>query len=99
VARIRVSADGRYLGFVDRNHGPAATGEPQVAAAVVYDTTTGQPLLRSYAGMGEGEADLEATYAAHPPVALGFRDHAFLARTAHERYRYPLDGGTPSALG
>lgn len=99
VTRIRVSADGRYLGFVDRNHGPARIGGVPQAAAVVYDTTTGRALVRSSAGMGRLSVNLGATYAATPPVALGFQPDAFLAHTPEGRYRYPLDGSVPTAVG
>jgi hypothetical protein len=99
VTRISVSADGRYLGFVDRNHGPARVGGVPLAAAIVYDTTTGRAVVRSYAGMGKVSVNLAATYAATPPVALGFGPAAFRARTPNGRYRYPLDGSAPSVLG
>lgn len=99
VTHLVVSADGRFLGFVDRNHGPSRPGDAPLAAAVVYDTASGRPVLRSTAGMGSLSDDLRRTYAARPPRALALSDAALVVRAPEGRFRYPLDGGTPSRLG
>lgn len=99
VAHLAVSADGRYLAFVDRTHGPSRPGDVPVAAVVAYAATTGRPVLRSSAGMGRLGDDLRRRYAVRPPRVLGVREGAVLARTPAGRYRYPLDGGAPTPLG
>jgi hypothetical protein len=95
VNAVVASDDGRYLGLVDRNHGPSVPGGADLASAVVYDTTTGTPLLRSYAGMGRLRDDLRALYRATPPRVTGFLDHALEVRTPDGTWRYPLDGARP----
>lgn len=90
VSRVVVSADGRYLGLVDRNHGPAISGNAQVAAAVVYDTVTGHALVRSYAGMGRSSAQLGTTYAAHPPTVQRFDGAALVVDTPTGLRSYPF---------
>lgn len=99
VGHLVVSVDGRYLGFVDRTHGPSRPGGVPLAAAIAYDTTTGRAMLRSSAGMGHLGDDLRQRYAAQPPRVLALRAGALLARTPAGRYRYPLDGSAPSRLG
>lgn len=95
---VVVSRDGRYLGLVDRNHGPSVPGGAERASAVVYDTTTGRPLLRSYAGMGRLGNGLRALYAATEPRVLGFRGHALEALTPHGTWRYALDHSRPTRV-
>lgn len=98
VARLAVSADGRYLAFVDRTHGPSRPGGVPVAAAVAYATATGRPVLRSSAGMGNVGDDLRRRYAVRPPHVLAVREGAVVARTPSGRYRYPLGGGAPTPI-
>ena len=98
VGHLALSSDGRYLALVDRTHGPSVPGGVPVAAAVVYDTTSGRVVLRSRAGMGSVGDDLRSAYAARPPRVLSVSDQALVARTPAGRYRYPLDGSTPTPL-
>ena len=100
VRRLVVSSDGRYLGLVDRNHGPVDAAKVQIATAVAYDTTTGRVALHSRAGMrgssaGAADTDLRALYRRHPPVATGFFDDALIASTPAGMYVYPLSGAAP----
>jgi len=95
---VVVSANGRYLGLVDRNHGPASHGGASVAAAVAYDTKTGEARLRSYAGMGHAGARLTKVYADHPPTATAFEGNALVANTPSGTWRYPLDGSDPTRV-
>lgn len=87
---LAVSADGRYLGLVDRNHGPGPAHGVRQALAVVYDTTTGRPVVRSSRGMGDRRADLARLYRARPPSALRFSGDTFVAHTPHGVERYPV---------
>lgn len=98
LTRVIVSADGRYLGLVDRNHGPSLPGKGELAAAVVYDVTTGSAIIRSSVGMGKTSDDLERIYAAQPPVPITFRDDSYFVSTPSGTFRYPLGGGTPSKV-
>lgn len=98
LTRLVVSGNGRFLGLVDRNHGPAVRGGAPVAAVVVYDTETGRVKLRSYAGMGRASAKLSTAYAATPPVATGFDGSALVAITPSGTWRYPLDGADPTRV-
>lgn len=93
--RLVVSANGRYLGLVDHDHGPAIGDGGPVAAAVVYDTSTGRIRVRSYAGMGKPSATLRSIYAITPPQPLGFEGRNFVALTPSGTWRYPVDGGKP----
>jgi len=95
---VVVSASGRYLGLVDRNHGPASHGGAALAAAVVYDTGTGKVKLRSYAGMGDPSAGLTKTYAAQPPAVRDFEGRALVVDTPSGTWRYPLDGSDPTRV-
>jgi len=98
LAAVVTSADGRYLGLVDRNHGPSISGGAPLAAAVVYDTETGRLRLRSYVGMGRPSTRLASTYAGAPPTATGFGGGAMLASTPSGIWRYPLDGRAPTKV-
>jgi len=94
--RIAVSADGRYLGLIDRTHGPVTDDGPHVARVVVYDTTTGRPVLHSRVGMGAGPGrDLRQVYEADPPTIIGFEGDALVAATPKGRYAYPISGAAP----
>lgn len=93
VGRIAASPDGRYLGLVDRTYGPHTAKSGPVAAAVVYDTRTGRPVVRSYAGMGRPGPGLTRRYRASPPEALGFRGDTFLARTPAGVFGYSARSG------
>lgn len=98
-ARVRhlvVSADGRHLGLVDRNHGPVTAGGTQVATAVAYDTTTGRAILHSRVGM-RTDGGLRRAYRADPPAAIAIADGALLATTPNGVYVYPLSGAAPHA--
>lgn len=90
VSRVVASADGRYLGLVDRNHGPAISGGDPLAAAVVYNSLTGRVLVRSYAGMGRPSARVGASYAAHPPTVQRFDGDALVVETPTGPRRYPF---------
>lgn len=98
LTRIVVSANGRYLGFVDRNHGPSMGAGSQLAAAVVYDTTDGRVLVRSAMGMGTTKDDLARLYE-NPPAPLTFQHGALFVSTPHGTYLYPVSGATPSHVG
>lgn len=79
VANLAVSADGRYVGWIDWD-GPLRLAG-RVAKVVVVDLSTGRQIFTDSHGMG-GDAgdDLEARYSELTPTFLGF--------DADSRYAY-----------
>lgn len=97
VRSLVASSDGRRLAFVDLGHGPVDRYGTPLAVAIAYDTTTGKPLVASYAGMGDVRTDhLTDLYRAAEPAITGFDGDDLLVRGATGDYRVPLDGSTPT---
>ena len=101
VGSLVASADGRRIAFLDFEHGPADEFGTPLAMSIAYDATTGRPLVASYAGMGDLNADdLADLYEDAEPRIIGFDGDALLVHGASggRDYRIPLDGGTPERL-
>lgn len=83
-----VSADGRYLGLVDRTD--------DLAVAVVVDLTTGEERVHSSRGMGDpDEDDLDDLYSElHPLVTAVDGEHAWVD-TPDGELVFDLDSGKP----
>jgi hypothetical protein len=100
---LSTTADGRYLAYVDHEHGPRNLGGHRIAETVVFDTTTGREVVRDAAGNGArtGTEDLSDLYGESTPTVLGFDDDAVYAQTARGGavLRWDLDTGRRSALG
>lgn len=100
---LSTTFDGRYLAFVDYEHGPRNHGGHRIAEAVVFDTTTGRQLVRDATGNGSpsGTEDLADLYAESTPTILGFDDDAVYAQTAKGGAiaRWDLETGRRSDLG
>jgi hypothetical protein len=100
---LSTTFDGRFLAFVDYEHGPRNLGGHRIAEAVVFDTTTGRQLVRDATGNGSrsGTEDLSDLYAESPPTILGFDDDAVYAQTAKGGAiaRWDLETGHRSDLG
>ena len=99
---LETTADGRYLGLVDRERGPLNLARQRVAQTVVFDTTTGEEVVRDAVGNGDRwEAeDLSLLYSESPPDFLGFDDqHAFAATASGDIYRWDLTTGERTDLG
>jgi hypothetical protein len=95
VQSLAASSDGRRLAFLDFAHGPVDQYGTPLAMSVVYDATTGKPLVVSYAGMGDiREDDLMDLYEDGEPGIIRFDGDALLVHGATGGdYRIPLDGG------
>ena len=95
VQSLVASSDGRRLAFLDFAHGPVDQFDTPLAMSVVYDATTGKPLVASYAGMGDiAEDDLLDLYEDGEPGILRFDGDSLLVHGATGGdYRIPLDGG------
>ena len=100
---LSTTADGRYLAFVDFEHGPMNARGSRIAETVVFDTTTGREVVRDAAGNGArtGTEDLSDLYGESTPTVLGFDDDAVYAQTAQGGAiaRWDLDTGSRSDLG
>jgi hypothetical protein len=100
---LSTTFDGRFLAFIDYEHGPRNLGGHRIAEAVVFDTTTGQQLVRDATGNGSrsGTEDLSDLYAESTPTILGFDDDAVYAQTAKGGAiaRWDLEDGHRSDLG
>ena len=100
---LLTTADGRYLAYVDHEHGPRNLGGHRIAETVVFDTTTGREVVRDSAGNGArtGTEDLSDLYGESTPTVLGFDDDAVYVQTARGGavLRWDLDTGRRSALG
>lgn len=79
-ASLVTSADGRWLGFVDRERGPLGFRGGRVAEFTVVDTTTGEVVVRDATGNGARGQDLAQLYAERAPYLLGFEDGAALVQ-------------------
>lgn len=100
---LHTSADGRYLGVIDFDHGPRDRFDTRRAAVLVLDTTTGRTVLRDESRMGSlDEDDLADLYEDSSPQVIGFGvddDAAVYAAAAlGDTLRYPLDGSRPTVL-
>jgi hypothetical protein len=95
VQSLVASDDGQRLAFLDFAHGPLDEFGTPLAMSVVYDATTGTPLVASYAGMGDtGEDDLLDLYEDGEPGIIRFDGDSLLVHGATGGdYRIPLDGG------
>jgi hypothetical protein len=95
VQSLVASPDGRRLAFLDFAHGPVDEYDTPLAMSVVYDATTGERLVASYAGMGDiGEDDLTDLYEDGEPRIIRFDGDTLLVHGATGGdYRIPLDGG------
>ncbi len=90
---LSVSADGRYLGYIDQASGEKDDYDTPIATAVVVDLATGAEVLRTTEGMGEVESDdLAALYPEVNPIFLGFDGNAGYY-TMGETYRVSLPTG------
>lgn len=100
---LKATADGRYLAFIDREHGPLNLMRHRVAQTVVVDTATGAEVVRDTAGNGDRWAveDLADLYPEAEPKVLGFDEEAVYAVTAqgNDVYRWDLSSGARSNLG
>ncbi|MGZ8743529.1 MAG: hypothetical protein ACXWXO_11470 [Nocardioides sp.] len=76
IRSVKVSPDGRYLGWIDYDGPHRING--QVAEAVVLDLKTGQELVRTHRGMGGGDPTVgtEEQYAEGGPGFLGFDEES-----------------------
>lgn len=93
---LQTDAEGRYLGYVDRRHGPMNLSRERIAQVVVVDTTTGEEIVRDATGNGDRwEAeDLPTLYAELPPTILGFDDsHVYASTASAAYYRWDLRSG------
>ncbi|MGY2873414.1 hypothetical protein ACVW00_000604 [Marmoricola sp. URHA0025 HA25] len=102
VESLVASPDGRRLAFLDFEHGPPDRFGTPLAMSVVYDATTGKPVVASYVGMGDVRSDdLTDLYEDGEPRILRFAGDALLVHGASGNvdYRIPLDGGAPQKLG
>ncbi len=93
---LRTTADGRYLGFVDRRNGPMNLARERIAEFVVIDTRTGREVVRDGVGNGDrwGTDDTGALYSEQPPAFLGFDDrHAYGQTSGRDLYRWHLTTG------
>ncbi|MFC4787133.1 hypothetical protein ACT8ZV_21835 [Nocardioides sp. MAHUQ-72] len=100
---LSTTADGRYLAFVDYEHGPRNAHGSRIAQTVVFDTSTGRELVRDATGNGDRTSteDLSDLYSESTPTVLGFDDDAVYAQTAKGGAisRWDLDTGKRSDLG
>ncbi|QIK65648.1 hypothetical protein G7072_04225 [Nocardioides sp. HDW12B] len=95
VGDLKATADGRYLGYVDYEHGPWTVRGDHVAEVVVVDTASGETVLRDTTGNGSRTDDVEDAYAEVAPAVLGFDDdrHVFTrGGVSTEIARVDLDG-------
>lgn len=97
---VATSADGRRVGWIDRD-GPERPGG-QVARVVVVDLATGRVVLDDSSGMGgktAGDgADVSDLYAELPPTFLGFDDtFAYWQSPSSGRLRWSERTGVQSA--
>ncbi|MGZ8743119.1 MAG: hypothetical protein ACXWXO_09370, partial [Nocardioides sp.] len=76
IRSVKVSPDGRYLGWIDHDGPHRING--QVAEAVVLDLKTGHELVRTHRGMGGGDPTVgtEEQYAEGGPGFLGFDEES-----------------------
>jgi hypothetical protein len=99
---LSTTADGRYLAFVDFEHGPRNAHGSRIAEVVVFDTSSGRQLVRDATGNGSRTSteDLSDLYGESTPTVLGFDDDAVYAQTAHGGAisRWDLDTGQRSDL-
>ena len=102
VGWLSTTADGRYLAFVDYEHGPRNLGGHRIAQTVLLDTTTGREVVRDAAGNGArtGTEDLSDLYGEATPTVLGFDQDAVYAQPARGGavLRWDLRTGRRSAL-
>lgn len=99
---LQTTADGRYLGFIDRRQGSLNLARQRIAQTVVFDTTTGKEVVRDEAGNGdrwEGE-DLSLLYSESPPTFLGFdHQYAYASTASGDNYGWDLVTGERTNLG
>jgi hypothetical protein len=91
---LRVSLDGRYLGFFDQSRGaPWST--------VVLDLTSGEVVVDDNAGMGDPEDDLPDLYEDAEPHILGFEGDEFFVQAAsgNEVLSWDVETGERSSHG
>lgn len=83
LSTLFTTTSGRYLGFMDFEHGSTNSKDKHVAEAVVFDTVTGRQVIRDHTGNGDpADDDLADLYSEDRPTFMGFDDkHAFV-RTA-----------------
>lgn len=94
------SEDGRFVAFLDREHGPEDESGTPLAISIAYDAVTGEPLVASYAGMGDITTDdLADLYEEAEPRIRGFDGDVLLVAGATGAYRIPLDGSPPVRAG
>lgn len=99
---LQATADGRYLAFIDREHGPLNLVRQRIAQTVVVDTATGEEVVRDVAGNGARMAtdDLADLYSESPPTMLGFgAGSAYAATALGNVYRWDLATGERTDLG
>lgn len=100
VTGLKASADGRWVGFIDRGHGPLDDHGTRLALVLAYDARTGKVQKATYDGMGDPATDdLAARYAKSPPAVVGFDGEVMLVRGVDGLERVPLtgDGSTRSS--
>jgi hypothetical protein len=90
---LSTTFDGRFLAFIDYEHGPRNLGGHRIAEAVVFDTTTGRQLVRDATGNGSrsGTEDLSDLYAESTRPSW---DSTTTRATPRPRRAAPSPGGT-----
>lgn len=103
LARVRelaISIDGWRLGLIDYESGERDRYDTPLAAAVAFDTRTGERLARTSAGLGSTKSvDLADLYEDATPRALGFDDSTFYLQGIGALVAVPLGGGEPKEVG
>ena len=96
IRSLVASEDGRFVAFLDLEHGPKDEFGTPLAISIAYDAVTGAALVASYAGMGDITTDdLLDLYEDAEPRILGFDGEVLLVAGATGDYRIPLDGNPP----
>lgn len=97
---LEVSADGRYLGLIDNEHGPFDEFDTSAAVPTVVDLSTGKTVLRIEPGSLKGE-DLGALYSELPPYVAGFIGEDVVVSDPMQdptEQSFPLNGGDPTPI-
>lgn len=95
LAHLVLSSDRRYLGFIDREHGPRRDGE-SIAELVVFDTATGKQLIRDSRHIGETDDGVgQAELFEQGILGLAGFDEDSAYAGQDDLMRFPLDGGDP----
>ena len=95
LSTLFTTTSGRYLGFIDFEHGPTNSADEHVGEAVVFDTVTGKQIIRDHTGNGDpSDDDLADLYSEDPPTFMGFDDkHAYVRTPSGGFVSYDLATG------